>query len=102
MSKYKQITLSDRYIIYHERKQGKSCVEIADIIGKHRSTVDRELKRNKCPSHGYYFIDKADAYARTRRSRSRKNLHYCDADFLLVRKLLRKDWSPEQVVDHIR
>ena len=102
MNKYKQITLSDRYTIYHERKQGKSCAQIADIIGKHRSSINRELKRNKCPSHGYYIVDKADAYSRTRRSRSRKNLHYCDDDFLLVRNLLRKDWSPEQVVGHIR
>ncbi len=57
MNKYKQITLSDRYTIYHERKQGKSCAEIADIIGKHRSTADRELKRNKCPSHGHYVVE---------------------------------------------
>ncbi len=78
MNKYKQITLSDRYTIYYERKQGKSCAEIAEIIGKHRSTVDRELKRNKCSSHGYYVVEKADAYSRTRRSRSRKNLHYSE------------------------
>jgi IS30 family transposase len=101
MTKYTQITLTDRYTIYYERKQGKSHSEIADIIGRHRSTVGRELKRNKCPSHGYYVVDKADAYARTRRSRSRKKLLYSDDDFLLVRKLLRKKWSPEQIVGHI-
>jgi IS30 family transposase len=101
MNKYTQITLADRYTIYYERKQGKSCAEIANIIGRHRSSITRELKRNKCPSHGYYIVDKADAYARTRRSRSRKKLHYSDDDFLLVRKLLRKKWSPEQIVGHI-
>jgi len=45
MNKYKQIILSDRYTIYHERKQGKSCARLADIIGKHRCTVDSELRR---------------------------------------------------------
>ena len=99
--KYKQLTVGDRYTIYYERKQGKSYSQIADIIGRHRSTIARELERNKCPSHGYYVVDKADAYARTRRSRSRKKPHYSDDDFLLVRKLLRKKWSPEQIVGHI-
>lgn len=101
MNKYTQITLADRYTIYYERKQGKNCSKIANIIGRHRSSVTRELKRNKCPSHGYYAVDKADAYARTRRSRSRKKFHYADDDFLLVRKLLRKKWSPEQIVGYI-
>ncbi|MCP5079237.1 MAG: IS30 family transposase [Psychromonas sp.] len=102
MNKYTQITLADRYTIYYERKQGKSYSEIADIVGRHRSTIARELKRNKCPSHGYYVVEKADAYARTRRSRSRKKLHYSDGDFKLVRKLLRKKWSPEQIVGYFQ
>ena len=101
MNKYTQVTLSDRYTIYHERKQGKSLDEIALLLGKHRSTIYRELQRNKCPSHGYYIVEKADSYARTRRSLSRRNRQYDESDFILVRKYLRLKWSPEQISGYL-
>ena len=62
MHKYTQVTLSDRYTIYYDRKQGKSYAEIATLIGKHRCTIDREFKRNKCPSHGCYAVEKYNIY----------------------------------------
>lgn len=102
MNKYTQITLSDRYTIYHERKQGKSCAAIARNLGKHRSSIYRELHRNKCPSHGYYVVDKADSYSRSRRSISRRNRHYNDDDFAIVRQYLGEKWSPEQIVGYLK
>jgi len=102
MNKYTQITLSDRYTIYHERKQGKSCAEIAKILGIHRCSIYRELHRNKCPSHGFYVVEKADSYARTRRSFSRRNRHFDDSDFKIVRQYLRKKWSPEQITGYLK
>lgn len=102
MKKYTQITLDERYTIYHERKQGKSCATIAQLLGRDRSTISRELKRNRCPSHGYYVVEKADSYARNRRSNSRRNKHYDNADFTIVKKLLREKWSPEQISGYLR
>lgn len=102
MNKYTQITLSDRYTIYHERKQGEGCSEIAKILGKHRSTIHRELNRNKCPSHGYYYVENADAYSRTRRSVSRRNRQFNECHFDIVRQYLRKKWSPEQISGHLK
>jgi transposase, IS30 family len=101
MKNYIQITLADRYTIYHHKKQGTSNAEIARILGRHRSTIDRELKRNKCPSHGYYVVEKADSYARSRRSRSRRNTHFSDDDFMQVKRLIEKKWSPEQVSNYL-
>lgn len=102
MNKYTQITLSDRYTIYHERKQGKSCAAIAKNLGKHRSSIYRELHRNKCPSHGYYVVEKADSYARSRRSISRRNQRYNDDDFAIVRQYLGEKWSPEQIAGYLK
>lgn len=39
--------------------------------------------------------------SRGRRRRSRMNRHYSEMDFLLVRKLLRQKYSPEQIVGHM-
>ncbi len=43
---YKQLTEKDRTLIWSLRRERKSQSEIARIIGCHRSTIGRELKRN--------------------------------------------------------
>ena len=101
--KYQQLTLEERVLISYLVKQGFSLSEIARRLGRHRSTISRELRRNRC--HG---VDRSYRYSRAhrrtiaRRRRSRRNRHYFERDFALVRKLLRQDLSPEQVVGHIR
>ena len=96
---YQQITSPERYIISALKIQGLSVREIADHLGRHRSTIYNELKRNSCHIiDGYYRPSKAHRRAVARRRRSRRNRHYTDADFSIVRKLLRKQWSPEQIV----
>lgn len=101
--KYRQLTSHDRYILGALKKQGHSIKEIADHLGFHRSTIYRELHRNSCHhTDGAYRPSKAERRTRARRSRSRRNRHYSDADFCIVRHFLRKKWSPEQIVGHIR
>ncbi len=103
MMKYQQLTLEERVLISHLLKQGFNLSEVARQIGRHRSTICRELARNTC--HGYdhsYRHSRAHRKTIARRRRSRRNLHYTERDFAIVRKLLREDLSPEQVVGHIR
>ncbi len=40
------LTSYQRYEIQHQKEAGKSQTEIASAIGKHKSVVCRELKRN--------------------------------------------------------
>lgn len=101
--KYKQITLDERYIMSVLRKQGFSIKAIADHLGRHRSSIYREFNRNSCYHvDGYYRASKAQRRTRARRCRSRKNKQYSDDDFFIVRLLLRKKLSPEQIVGYIR
>ena len=84
-------------------QQGLSVANIAERLGRHRSTLYRELDRNRCHvTDGAYRPSKAQRRTRARRSRSRRNRHYSDNDFLLIRKLLRLKWSPDQIVGHMR
>lgn len=100
---YKQLTYKERVTLSVLRHQGLSIRSIAGLMGRHFSTIYRELDRNRCHiTDGSYRPSKAQRRTRARRSRSRRNLHYSHADFLLVRKLLRRKWSPEQIVGHIR
>ena len=74
---YRQITFAERYTLGVLRRRGLSAAEIARALGRHRSTIGREVRRNRAASDGGYRPQLADWYARGRRSRSRR---------LLVRK----------------
>ena len=100
---YIQLTYDERVTLSALMQQGLSLANIAKRLGRHRSTLYRELDRNRCHvTDGAYRPSKAQRRTRARRSRSRRNRHYSDNDFLLIRKLLRLKWSPEQIVGHMR
>ena len=46
MDSYKQLTQEQRYGIYSLEKTGQNQTEIASVIGVHKSTISRELRRN--------------------------------------------------------
>ena len=101
--KYQQLTLEERLLISHLLKQGFNPAEVARQIGRHRSTIVRELARNRCDGiDNCYRYSRAHRRTVARRRRSRRNRHYTERDFALVRKLLRQELSPEQIVGHIR
>lgn len=98
MTIYRQLTLEDRIRIGELRLQGFSVARIAESLDRHRSTIYRELQRNCCHvTDGAYRPSKAERRTRARRSRSRRNSHFTEDDFKLVRACLRRKWSPEQI-----
>lgn len=100
--KYQQLTTEDRYTLSALRKQNFSVAKIAESMGRHRSTIYRELRRNSTKRRVGYTACEADSNTRGRRRRSRRNRHYTEEHFKIVRDLLVKEWSPEQIVGHIR
>ena len=47
MKHYSQLTLEKRYGIYTLLKTGHNQSKIAEVVGVHKSTINRELKRNR-------------------------------------------------------
>jgi IS30 family transposase len=94
---YHQITSAERYTIAALRREGFKLSQIARHLGRHRSTISRELARNSSRWDGAYRPSKAIEKTNGRRSRSRRNQHFTKADFALVEKKLKEDWSPEQI-----
>jgi IS30 family transposase len=99
---YRQITFAERYTLGLLRQRGLCPATIARVLGRHRSTIGRELQRNRAHSDGTYRPQLADWYARGRRSRSRRNRQFSSADWTQIQELLREDWSPEQVAGWLR
>jgi IS30 family transposase len=98
---YYQLTSSERSILAHLKWQGHSLSEIARQLGRNKSTVSREVRRNRSPD-GDYRATCAQNMANGRRRRSRNRQHFSYGDFMVVDAFLRCFWSPEQVAGRFR
>lgn len=101
---YGHLRFEERYVIYHLRLVGWSLREIGRRLGRHHTTIGRELSRNG-PSHrgGIYIHEVAQRraaerwrVARHRRRRSHGRLYRC------VVHGLERDWSPEQIAGRLK
>ncbi len=98
---YRQITAAERYTLGLLRRQGLTAAAIARLLGRHRSTIGREVRRNRTHHDGGYRPQLADWYARGRRSHSRRNTRFTATDWAEVERLVREDWSPEQIAGRL-
>jgi transposase, IS30 family len=99
--KYIQITSGERYTLAALHVQGFSQAAIARHLGRHPSSVSRELRRNSTRYDGAYRPLKAQERTGGRRSRSRRNRHFGPEELQLVEELLREKFSPEQVAGYL-
>jgi IS30 family transposase len=76
---YSQIASWERYAIGALLASGFRPTHIATILGRHRSTIGRELWRNTGRTAGWYRPKLADDYARTRRWRTRQHTQFTAA-----------------------
>lgn len=95
---YNQLTQEQRYQIYVLKKTGHSSSEIADVIGVHKSTVSRELRRNR-GGRGYR-PQQAQQMAVERRAKAQPRI--CAKTWAVVEKLLCQEWSPEQISGRLK
>lgn len=100
--KYRQLNAQERSALAALRTVGLNLAEIAGQLGRHRSTIWRELRRNSAPYDGGYRSRRAHQRAHVRRYRSRRNSQFTSAQWTRVEALLREDWSPEQVAGYLR
>jgi len=99
---YHQLTQEERYAITAQLVCGYSRAAIARTLGRHRSTITRELRRNATHHDGDYRAEKALSYAVARRRRCRRRPQFSAEDIARVTQLLRRKWSAEQVSGVLR
>jgi len=93
---YQQLSQEERYTIMAFLKTGYSLTDVARVIGRHKSTVSRELSRNRRPT-GYYTPKVAHDYAVARRHKARRGSNFTKEQWQIILFLIRQDFSPEQV-----
>lgn len=94
---YCQLTQAERYIIASMRSQRRSIGQIALRLGRHRSTIYREVERNRSRYDGHYGAERAHGFAMGRRRRSRRKPQYSQAQLARMQALIRRRWSPKQI-----
>jgi len=99
---YRQLNAEERSVLAALRTHGLSLAEIGRHLGRHRSTIWREVRRNCAPYDGGYRSRRAHQRAHARRWRSRRNSQFGKAQWARVETLLRQEWSPEQVAGYLR
>lgn len=96
---YTQLTREQRYQIYALRKAGHTQTETASVIGVHKSSISRELRRNR-GRRGYRPALAHESAEARRRAAHRPRISA--QTWVVVESLLRRDWSPEQVAGRLR
>jgi IS30 family transposase len=91
---YTQLTQEQRYQISALLKTEHSQTKIAAVIGVNKSTISRELRRNR--GQRGYRPKQAHQFAQQRRRASVHN-HISTETWTRIEEKLREDWSPEQV-----
>src|SRR4051812_38661311 len=99
---YRQLSTEERYTIAAMRGQRHTVEEISTALCRHRATIHREVGRNCCVHDSCYRAMFAVQKANGRRSRSRRNKRYTAEHFAPIERMLREDFSPEQIVGRLR
>jgi IS30 family transposase len=99
MRHYTQLTEHQRYQIYALMKAGHNQTETAVVIGVDKSTVSREVRRNR--GLRGYRPKQAQRLMLARRAASHP-VRIPTARWRRVESWLRQEWSPAQISDWLR
>ena len=102
MSHYIHLTLIEREKLLFFAGMGYSAGQISKELGRSRSTIYRELKRNSKKTTGYWPAEAQKRYEKRRKRCRRRKLLEQPALYELVKdKFLNHQWSPEQIAGRL-
>lgn len=100
--RYKQLRLEDRDRITEMMAEGSSLTEIAGALGRHKSTISREVRRNSSPAYRLYLSHRAHERAVGREREANSHFRLKNEEILCyVYSKLKMGWSPEQIAGRI-
>ena len=100
MRTFNHLTQEERYHIYIEHKKKVSLGDIAKDMGRSKSTISRELRRNK-GNCGYRY-QQAQIKAQRRHLDKPKAIKLDEAMKQVITPLIEEKWSPEQISGRLK
>lgn len=97
LKKMSHLSLEERYEISALKKQGLHNFEIAKSVGRHKSTIGRELSRNADGRSKEYRPVLAQRKAVSRHQEKNKHQTFTPEIQQRVTHWLKEDYSPEQI-----
>src|SRR3989338_6681490 len=101
---YKQLGQKEREKIYQLKQKGITNSDIAERLGRNKSTIGREIRRNQHLKLRQYLPDTAERKADKRKARGRK-VRYVVKQPALKKKiirLLKRGWSPDLIAGRLQ
>ncbi len=99
MRGYAQLTHEERSQIHALMKAGHEQTEIAGILGRSKSTISRELRRNR-GLRGYRPRQAQQRALARRHAKARPRIGH--RIWQQAEALIREDWSPEQIAGRLQ
>jgi IS30 family transposase len=101
--RYRHLSRDERGKIMYLSMWGKNCAEIAALLGRHRSSILREMRRNVSPYWDYYIDESAQLWADRRRKEASRRCRLREERVRsYVEHKLQAGWSPELIAGRIR
>ena len=102
--KYAQLTESERELIAQMFGEESTLSEIARTLGRDKSTISRELRRNISPIYVCYTPCQAQKRAEQRKLAARHNRPLLKSKKIqqYVRRKLKSNWSPEIIAGRLK
>jgi len=99
---YTHLKQEDRVVLGALLRAGHKQADIARHLNKHRSTICRELQRNRSPNKSSYHAAKARLLTAERRYQTNQRCRKLSFNKHLqhrIERKLKRGWSPEQVAN---
>ena len=102
--KYQQLGQKERDKIYQLKKKGLTNSYIAERLGRDKSTISRELHRNKYRKLQQYLPDTAQRKANKRKALGRKERYVVKQQSLKkkILRFLKIGWSPDIIAGRLK
>jgi IS30 family transposase len=102
MKQYSRVSYAIRCQIHAYFKMKIPIREISILVGVHKSTIYRELKRNYDFLSGCYEPEMADYLAQRRYKQCRKRYIITGQIKQIIKNCLQAEWSPQQISGRLK
>ena len=104
MKHYQHLGNAERFYIWQARREGKTQKHIAEALGRHPSTLCRELKRNTYAQCHFYTYHWARQIVKHRKACAHQYKHRKLTEEIapVIQQLIRQYLSPEQISGYLK